>query len=221
MKLFYLASLFCTTILLLSSCNCEHNDEPAAPFKVGWVLCTDGEIMSFCDYVRSDRTAVAIVYYVNPDYNDPISGYAVYLQDTDNAPFCDTERSDQGTSADLNALDGNENTYALFSCENSKSPMSQGVFDLWTYGQSAYVPSVAQLRQLQKVKDFINPRIEGIGGDPLPDDADNCWYWSSTEVDGQKEEKAWLVSMHSGFIQETPKIQSHRARPVVTIYKYK
>ncbi len=55
----------------------------------------------------------------------------------------------------------------------------------------------------------------------LSDAYGECWLWSSTEVEGQKENKAWLYSMQSGTIQETPKIQEHKFRPVISLYKTK
>lgn len=207
------------TLLANTSCNCEHNVEPPAPFKLGWVVCTDGDVISYCDFIKSEKIATAIVYWVNPDYEANIAGYAVYLNDLPEAAFSETEMESQGTSADIRALDGNENTWILHSNENVNSPLAKNVFDLWTYGQSAYIPSVGQLAMIHNVKDYINPRIEGIGGEPLADDADYCWYWSSTEVDGQSEGKAWLYSMHSGAIQETPKLQEHKGRPVITLYR--
>lgn len=218
MKFLY-STLLLACSLFTSSCHCEHNLEPPAPFKVGWVVCTDGEVMPYCEFIKSDKIATAIVYWVNPDYEADISGYAVYLNDLPDAAFSETEMEAQGTSTDIRALDGNENTWTLHSNEKINSPLAQNVFDLWTYGQSAYIPSVAQLAQIHAVKDFINPRIEGIGGDPLADEADYCWYWSSTEVSGQEPGKAWLFSMHWGTIHETPKLQEHRARPVITLYR--
>lgn len=218
----FIKPLFLSMVCLtgLSSCHCDHFDEPEAPFKVGWVVCTDGEILPFCEYVRSEKDAVAIVYNVNPDYESSIAGYAVYLNDLPAAEFADTEMTNQGTSTDLSLLDGNENTWALFSTkEEVNSPMANQVFDLWTFGQSAYIPSIAQMRQIREVKTFINPRIEAIGGDMLSDVPSETWYWSSTEVNGQSEAKAWLYSFQSGAIQETPKIQPHKTRPVITIYR--
>lgn len=219
MKLFYSTALLALSLFAVS-CDCEHDVKPPLPFKLGWVVCTDGDIISFCDYVKSDKEGVAIVYNVNGDLESDIAGYAVYLTDIDAAAFAEgDEIVSQGTSTDVSSLDGNENTYALFSNTDIDSPIARKVFDLWSYGQSAYIPSVAQFRMIHSVKDYINPRIEAIGGDVLPDDADNCWYWSSTEVSGQSDDKAWLFSMHSGMIHETPKEQPHKARPVITIYR--
>lgn len=97
--------------------------------------------------------------------------------------------------------------------------MAEAVFDLWRYGQSAYVPSVAQMRMLYNAKNQINPVIRMCGGDELPDAADDCWYWTSTEVRGQETAKAWLYSMGSSTMQETPKTQAHKVRPIITLNK--
>lgn len=215
-----LTSLFCLGLLLSAAgCDCDHETEPPYPLKLGWIVCTDGGVISFCDYAKSDKSAIAIVYNVVEDQTSDIAGYAVYLDDARPAVFCDSLDVYQGTSMDFYALDGNENTFAMYDTDGAKSPLAQSVFDMWRYGQSAYVPSIAQLKQIYAVKDFINPRIEAIGGDELPDDADECWYWSSTEVAGQETAKSWLFSMHSGSFQETPKNQVHKCRPVITLYK--
>ncbi|MDY5681501.1 MAG: DUF1566 domain-containing protein, partial [Prevotella sp.] len=41
--------------------------------------------------------------------------------------------------------------------------------------------------------------------------------WTSTEVQGQETAKAWLYSLASGSIQETPKTQPHKIRPIITL----
>lgn len=48
-------------------------------------------------------------------------------------------------------------------------------------------------------------------------EGDDCWYWTSTEVAGQETGKAWLYSLGSGAMQETPKTQAHKARPIITL----
>lgn len=211
--------LFALSVGFASSCTCDHEPESVHPFKVGWVVCTDGQVISFCDYVKSSLQAIAVVYNVNPDPSDPVAGHAVYLNDTPAVAFSDSIPVSQGTSCSLTALDGNSNTYALRSASGVSSPIADAAFSMWRYGQSAYIPSVAQLRQLLSEKSFINPRIEAIGGDPLPDAADECWYWSSTEVQDQADSKSWLFSLRSGAIQETPKDQPHKTRAVITLYR--
>ena len=104
------------------------------------------------------------------------------------------------------------------SQRNVGSPMADAVFELWRYGQSAYIPSVAQLRLLKETRGHINQGIMAIGGEPITDTPDGCWYWSSTEVAGQETAKAWLYSLSQGAMQETPKTQNHKARPIITIY---
>lgn len=97
------------------------------------------------------------------------------------------------------------------------SPLAESVFALWKYGQSSYVPSVAEMRLLYQAKAAVNPTIELCGGDVLPEAADECWYWTSTEVSEQETVKAWLYSLSSGVIQETPKNQAHKVRPIITL----
>lgn len=49
------------------------------------------------------------------------------------------------------------------------------------------------------------------------DSTGDYWYWTSTEVEGQQTAKAWLYSIGSGAMQETPKTQAHRIRPIITL----
>jgi hypothetical protein len=201
--------------LALASCD-AHRDFADTSIKVGHVLCTDGSVLSYDDYRNSIKEAIAVVFYTNSDDEVEGNGYAVYLHDCDEAAFADSLVS-QGTSADLTALDGNSNTFALFSATDANSPMAQQVFDIWQFGQSAYVPSVAQMRLLYLAKDEINPIIWECGGEPILGEAEDMWYWTSTEVSGQQSAKAWLYSLGSGAIQETPKSQAHKVRPIITL----
>lgn len=202
--------------IALTGCD-GHHDPLDTSMKVGHILCTDGKTRSYEDYAASDKEAIAVVLHVN--HNEEISGtgYAVYLHDLAPEAFADSLGVPQGTSADLTAYDGNKNTFALYAADIT-SPMAMHVFDMWRYGQSAYVPSVAQMRLLYAAKEFVNPYIKACGGDLLPDEADGCWYWTSTEVEGQETAKAWLFSMGSGAMQETPKLQGHKVRAIVTLY---
>lgn len=202
----------------LACVSCDgHRDFPDDSMKVGDVLCTDGDVMNPEAFGKSGKEAIAIVFHINNDNNTEGRGYAVYLWDLEQAAFADSTGVKQGTSADLSALDGNANTYTMYEGKNCGSPLAERVFALWKYGQSAYIPSVAQMRLLKASKTAVNPYIESCGGNRLPDEADLCWYWTSTEVRGQEESKAWLYSLQSGAIQETPKLHSYKARPVITI----
>ena len=210
--------------LLLTSCHCEHEDVHRTvylPFRLAmWFVRTE----IYCPWTNSSnltKKAVAIVFHVNRSPDADNLGYAVYIHDMEPLAFADSLGIDQGTSASLTDEDGNENTYSLFNNDEVQSPMAIKSFDLWSYGQSAYIPSVRQLLFLFTVRHQINECITEVGGTPINLNPGECWIWSSTEVEGQKENKAWLYSMQSGTIQETPKIQEHKFRPVISLYKTK
>ena len=211
------AAVVLMLVAVLVGCD-GHHDPLDTSMKVGHILCTDGKTRSYEDYVASGKEAIAVVFHVNRNEEMSGTGYAVYLHDLPPEAFADSLGISQGTSADLAAYDGNENTFALYDTDDVSSPMAMQVFDMWRYGQSAYVPSVAQVRLLYAAKEFVNPYIEACGGYPLPDEADECWYWTRTEVEGQETAKAWLFSMGSGAMQETPKLQKHKVRAMVTLY---
>ena len=180
------------------------------------ILCTDGEVVRFDDLSSEDKEPIAVVFHINQRDDMEGTAYAVYLWDVLPEAYSDSVGVKQNTSANVMAFDGNSNTYAMYG--SGSSPAAEAVFDMWRYGQSAYIPSVAQLRLLYAAKCTINSYIERCGGDVIPDAPDECWYWSSTEVKGQESAKAWLFSLSSGALQETPKGQTHKIRPIITLY---
>ena len=196
--------LICMSAVLLTACD-SHQEFPDTAMKVGHILCTDGQVLPYTSYKESGKKAVGVVFYLNRD------------SETAAEAFADSIGVNQGTSSDVTALDGNANTFALFHTTDASSPLAKSVFDIWSYGQSAYIPSVAQMRLLYGVKAEVNQSIGLCGGDLLPDNPDRCWYWTSTEVKGQQTAKAWLYSVGSGAMQETPKLQAHKARAIITI----
>lgn len=203
-------------VTLFMACD-THRDFPDTAMKPCHILCTDGKVLSVPDFKQSEKQPIAVVFHINHDENTGGNGYAVYLWDLDPLAFADSIGIKQNTSADIAALDGFENTFALLDARETSSPLAEKVFDLWRYGQSAYIPSVAQMRLLYHAKEQINPVIKMCGGDELPDVADDCWYWTSTEVNEQQTAKAWLYSMGSGTIHDTPKIQAHKSRAIITL----
>lgn len=204
------------TALLLTACD-THIDVPDTAVRPGHILCEDGTALSYAQYEQSGKRAIAVVFDTERREGAEGNGYAVYLWDVTPQAFADSLGIEQGTSADIAAYDGNTNTFALYDTQETASPMAEAVFDLWRYGQSAYVPSVAQMRLLYTIREAVNPFIERCGGDPLPLAETDCWYWTSTEVKGQQTAKAWLYSVGSGAMQETPKTQAHRVRPIITL----
>ena len=204
-------------ILALSLVSCdEHRDFPDTSVKTCDILCTDGEVVRFDDLSSKGKEPIAVVFHINQRDNMEGTAYAVYLWDVLPEAYSDSVGVKQNTSANVMAFDGNSNTFAMYG--SGSSPAAEAVFDMWRYGQSAYIPSVAQLRLLFAAKCTINSYIERCGGDVIPDAPDECWYWSSTEVKGQESAKAWLFSLSSGALQETPKGQTHKIRPIITLY---
>lgn len=205
-----------TIVTLFVACD-AHRDFPDTAMKPCHILCTDGKVLSVSDFKQSEKQAIAVVFHINPDENTEGNGYAVYLWDLEPLAFADSIGVKQNTSADITSLDGFENTFALLDARETSSPLAKKVFDLWRYGQSAYIPSVAQMRLLYHVREQINPIIKMCGGDTLSIEDDDCWYWTSTEVNEQQTAKAWLYSMGSGTIHDTPKIQAHKSRAIITL----
>ncbi|MCS2613138.1 DUF1566 domain-containing protein [Bacteroides fragilis] len=207
-----------TTVAAVLCAACDaHFDVPDTAVRPGHILCEDGTALPYAAYEQSGKRAIAVVFDTEQREGVEGDGYAVYLWDIAPEAFADSLGIAQGTSADLTAYDGNTNTFALYEAQKTASPMAEAVFDLWRYGQSAYVPSVAEMRLLYAMREAVNPIIERCGGHPLPLDEEDCWYWTSTEVAGQETAKAWLYSTGSGAMQETPKIQAHRVRPIITL----
>ena len=207
----------CCTALLLSSCD-EHRDFPDTSTRVCDILCTDGKVVTQSQFDKGGKEAIAVVCYINHSDDVAGQGYAVYLWDSEPAAFADSLGVKQGTNTSLSSFDGNLNTHALYTCKDMGLPMSRNVFDMWRYGQSAYVPSVAQMQLLFSVRNQVNAVIAKLGGEPIPENPDECWYWTSTEVENQESVKAWLYSLSTGTYHECPKDQTHKVRPVVTIY---
>lgn len=209
--------MICATLAITSMTSCdEHREFPDTAMKTCDVLCTDGKVVRYDEVESKGKTPIGVVFYVNQREDIQGTGYAVYLWDLGYCAYSDSVGVKQNTSADMAAFDGNKNTYSMYA--SGVSPAATAVFDMWQYGQSAYIPSVAEMRLLHENKHLVNTYIRKLGGDPIPDDPNECWYWTSTEVKDMEPAKAWLYSLASGALQETPKLQSHKVRPIITLY---
>ena len=207
----------CAALMAVAFVSCdEHRDFPDTAMKTCDILCTDGKVVRFEDMQSQGKKPIAVVFHINQTDNMEGTGYAVYLWDIASAEFSDSIGVKQTTSANVTAYDGNSNTYAMHA--SGVSPAADEVFNMWHYGQSAYIPSVAQMRLLYQAKNAVNSYIQRCGGDVISDNPDECWYWTSTEVKDQESAKAWLYSLASGALQETPKEQPHKIRPIITLY---
>lgn len=207
----------CAALMAVAFVSCdEHRDFPDTAMKTCDILCTDGKVVRFEDMQSQGKKPIAVVFHINQTDNMEGTGYAVYLWDIASAEFSDSIGVKQTTSANVTAYDGNRNTYAMYA--SGVSPAADEVFNMWHYGQSAYIPSVAQMRLLYQAKNAVNTYIQRCGGEVISDNPDECWYWTSTEVKDQESAKAWLYSLASGALQETPKEQPHKIRPIITLY---
>ena len=189
-------NIICATLMAVAFASCdEHRDFPDTAMKTCDILCTDGKVVRFEEVKSQNKTPIAVVFYVNQNEDIQGTGYAVYLKDIEPFAYSDSLGLKHNTSADIAAFDGNGNTHAMYS--SGTSPAASAVFDMWQYGQSAYIPSVAQIKLLYQARSAVN---------------------TSTEVKDQETAKAWLYSLASGALQETPKTQAHKVRPIITLY---
>lgn len=216
----FIANIALVAFLLVS---CDSHVYIDSSVKVGDVLCDDHRIMSLSSY-RNQSTSKAVgVIFATSSEDTPV--LAVTLDEMSPSQFCTVLGQSQGTSCSLTAYDGFENTTSLQHSIDTEtglaSPMADAVFRAGAYGQSMYIPSVAELRLLISNLPEVNPVLESLGGHPIttsPSGGD-CWYWSSTEVSINKGYQAWLVSAAAGgACLETPKDASHLARTIVAIY---
>lgn len=217
------------TAIVLSSCD-EH--EPMdLDIHSGYILCSDGRIVSPLVFDANAQTPVAVVFAEQTDEHQVL---AVLLDEIAPVAFADTLSFDQKTSSSETDYDGYVNTVALQTTyldrdslvvKDNKadprnyycSPLGNVAFRHHWFLQSDYVPSVAELGLLYSALSTVNPVIERCGGTPInrsPDDA-GCWYWTSTEVSGNKMNQAWLFSMADGSRHKAPKTNSYKARLIV------
>ena len=207
----------CAALMMVAITSCdEHREFPDTAMKTCDILCTDGKVVRYEDMESQGKKPIAVVFHINQSDDMQGTGYAVYLWDFDSTAYTDSTGVKMNTSASVTAYDGNTNTHSMYS--SGVSPAAMAVFDMWQYGQSAYIPSVAEIRLLYAAKNTVNHYIQKCGGDIIPDDPDECWYWTSTEVKDMESDKAWLFSLASGALQETPKEQAHKVRPIITLY---
>lgn len=199
--------------------SCDDHEAIDKNIYVGHVLCSDGHVASYEECQKQGKEPVAVVFYTSRATTEDGDGLAIGLREISAVAFSDTLGVNQGTSTDTDSKCGNANTFALYSNNKAESPLAEEVFSVWRYGQSAYIPSVAEMRLLYATLDIVNPIIVRCGGQPVHRQDACCWYWTSSEVSGQASAKAWLYSLGTGTMQETPKTESHPARCIITLHR--
>ena len=199
--------------------SCDDHEAIDKNIYVGHVLCSDGHVTSYEECQKQGKEPVAVVFYTSRETAEDGDGLAIGLREISAVAFSDTLGVNQGTSTDTDSKCGNANTFALYSNNKAESPLAEEVFSVWRYGQSAYIPSIAEMRLLYATLDIVNPIIVRCGGQPVNRHDVGCWYWTSSEVSGQASAKAWLYSLGTGTMQETPKTESHPARCIITLHR--
>lgn len=143
-----------------------------------------------------------------------ISGkaYAVSLKNYSEKEFIDPDTIyfEQGTSADIEAYDGEVNTIALRYFQVA-SPIAKNVSPKY------FIPSVAEMYKLYMAKSIVNSIIKQCGGELLPIDKEDCWYWTSTECAEAPQDRAWRYSLTSGRFAAADKHSQFATRPFISI----
>lgn len=209
----------CALLTSVFFVSCDEHEPLDLDIHTGFILCDDGQVMRTDDYFNQDaRKAVAVVFAGESSEHGVL---AVRLHEIDPIQFCDTLGMELGTSCDEKAYDGYLNTTAMQNSRDTRtgkgSPLADEAFSYHHFWQSDFIPSVAEMTLLFFARNQVNPIIERCGGTPLYTDTENgrCWYWTSTEVEQNKGNQAWLFSMSDGSRHETPKTNEYRARAIV------
>lgn len=195
------------------SCD-EHFEEDLSwhSWQPGMVYCSNGEVSTYDKCVADGNTPEAVLFYI--DYQDEIAGiaYAVSLKDMAKDSFSnpDTVYVAQGTSADIMSCDGEVNTTAM-RYGKIESPIALAIPDKY------FIPSVGEMYKLYAARNVVNRTIAQCGGDILPVDTEDCWYWTSTECEGATTDRAWRFSLFSGRFESTDKHESLPVRPILMI----
>lgn len=215
----FLVSFFALLLTSFTFVSCDEHEPLDLDIHPGFILCDDGSVMSNKAYFEQDtRKAVAVVFAGETADHGVL---AVCLHEIDAIQFCDTLGMELGTSCDVTAYDGYLNTTAMQNSRDTRtgkgSPLADEAFSYHHFWQSDYIPSVAEMTLLYFARNQVNPIIKQCGGTPLFTDTENarCWYWTSTEVEQNKGNQAWLFSMSDGSRHETPKTNAYRARAIV------
>lgn len=223
----FFLSLF--VLALFGFVSCDEHEAVDLNIHVGHILCADGKVLSESEFFEQDATtAVGVIFSERLSDNRYL---AVLLEEVKMEIFCDSVDYKQNTSCALDKYDGYSNTVNLQNSFDKKtghgSPLADYAFCSHKYGQSDFIPSVAEMRLLFSSRDKVNAVMQHLNNSgrafadlltTVDDETGSCWLWTSTEVECNPSYQAWLFSMSSGSYQETPKVESHNSRLIVSYY---
>lgn len=148
--------------------------------RIGDILCTDGSTISVSEFPSSGKTAMGVVYYLDPS---GLNGLAVNLYDDA------TDIQYGGYGVDFPITDIEESRKAIYDFDGySNTEALRGMYGGSYYYPAAwctdfdngwYIPAAGELRLIYNHILTVNNSLTAVGGTALFDNTDN--YWSSTE----------------------------------------
>lgn len=213
--LYFTAIIFILGFVSLQT-SCDDHEAVDTNIHVGDVVFSDHSTMRYEQFVldsftQMTRNPIGVVF---AEPNGRHKALVVLLAEVPAEATVFTDSlSSLGTSTSIDSCYGKSNTIAMQS--SKLSPLADYVFRMED-GTSAFIPSVAEMRLLVSSLSVVNPILHDLGGETVSTSSD-CWYWTSTEVDGNDANQAWTVSSTNGSIQPSPKDEHHRCRAVIEL----
>ena len=229
MKKQVMVLVLCLVSLVLVFTGCKKIEEPLSISpKVGEIVLNDGSRVPFSRNIdltpEQKKKAVAIIVMARREGNSIFEVALGLHQDKDKSWGDDTIsipeiecRSTEGSK--VSAARNTKITGDLFGHDNYRKireKNKQGSYDIFERAEEYskisgvnitdkfttewYVPSLAELCELFKVKNTVNIALEALGKAQLRD-----LYWSSSQFPGSEGKKAWLVNFNDGKLMNASK----------------
>lgn len=212
---FLLASLLLVTVL--AACDEHEKEYIDTRMYVGQIVLDNGRVVNLSDYDKETMKALGVIYAVDND-GSRFNGraYAVLLKELTPKQFSDSLNLSLKTSTSMTDYKGFDNTFSMY--DSGCSPLAVSVMYRLPYFQSAFIPSLQEMRLMYESKKVVNPILKELGGDGFPEDASECYYWTSTEVANHEGYQAYTYSMSGGQPLPAVKTMTYPARPVILLY---
>lgn len=229
MKKQVMVLVLCLVSLVLVFTGCKKIEEPLSISpKVGEIVLNDGSRVPFSRNMaltpEQKEKAVAIIVMARREGNSIFEVALGLHQDKDKSWGDDTisipeiecwstEGSKVSAARDtkiIGDLFGHDNyrkireknkqgSYDIFERAEEYSKIS-GVNIIDKFTTEWYVPSLAELCELFKVKNTVNIALKALGKAQLHD-----LYWSSSQFPGSEGKEAWLVNFNDGKLMNASK----------------
>lgn len=229
MKKQVMVLVLCLVSLVLVFTGCKKIEEPLSISpKVGEIVLNDGSRVPFSRNIaltpEQKKKAVAIIVMARREGNSIFEVALGLHQDRDRSWGDDTISipeiecwSTEGSK--VSAARNTKITGDLFGHDNYRKireKNKQGSYDIFERAEEYskisgvnitdkfttewYVPSLAELCELFKVKNAVNIALKALGKAQLRD-----LYWSSSQFPGSEGKKAWLVNFNDGKLMNASK----------------